>query len=272
MASKRMTSEKYLEAIDQELNSVFVLHERPMTRFPMHSHLKGQLTYVQGGMAYIFIGGSKEGLTYVIPARHFIWVPGGVAHYILSRSPDAAIRTLYLPSRGDKKHPFFNKVGIYPINRLIYEMLLYTEKWRGVLHPGDSGFSFVMSLKDILPDQGNQTLPIVLPTSTNGRLQPIIQYLRSNIAQRLSMAGVGREFGISERSLARLFKTHLDLSFLQFLKQMRLVVAVEMILQTDMTLSQIAYAVGYGSLAAFSSTFYQVCGMRPSEFANRVNK
>ena len=271
MATSIMTSEEYLELIDRQPNTIYVLHEKPMTRFDMHSHVyKGQLTYVQGGVAYIFIGGGKEGQTYVIPARHFIWVPAGVQHYIQSRSEDAAIRTLYLPAQGDVNHLFYNKVGIYPINTLIYEMLLYTEKWRGVLEPGEQGFSFVMSLKDIIPDQANKTLPIILPTSRHPRLQPVIQYMRSNIAQPLSLSGVGKEFGISDRSLARLFKSHLDLSFLQFLKQMRLVVAVEMILQTDMSLSEIAYAIGYGSLAAFSSTFYQVCGMRPSEFERRV--
>lgn len=259
-------SDKYLELIDAQPRSIYVLHEKAERKWPQHQHNKAQLTYVQGGIAYIFIGSN----TYVIPARHFIWVPKGLEHYILARHPSSSIRTLYFPSRGDNAHPFYNKLGIHPINKLVYEMIIHTEKWAGNIQPGDTAFSFLKAIKDLLPELGTRTQPLAMPTSTNSRLQPIIQYLRANQSQPLTLESVGREFGMSQRSLTRLFKSNLEISFLQYLKRVRMVAAIEMILQTDMHLSQIAYATGYSSLAAFSTTFYQLANMRPSEFARRV--
>lgn len=46
-----------------------------------------------------------------------------------------------------------------------------------------------------------------------------------------------------------------------------MVKAVEMMLQTELTLSEIAYRTGYQSIAAFSNTFYQLTNVRPSQFA-----
>ncbi len=261
-----ISSDKYLDLIDADPRSIYVLHEKAERKWPLHHHIKGQLTYVQGGLAYIFIGR----YTYVIPARHFVWIPKGLDHYIQARHSSSSIRTLYFPSKGDNTHPFYNKLGIHPINSLVYEMIIYTEKWAGNIRPRDTAFSFLKAIKDILPELGTRTQPITIPTSSHPRLHPIIQYLRANIAQSLTLGSVGREFGMSQRTLARLFKSNLDISFLQYLQRLRMVTAVEMILQTDMQLSQIAYAIGYGSLAAFSTTFYQLCNIRPSEFARRV--
>ncbi len=261
-----ISPEIHLKKIDKQPAAIYVLHERAERSFPMHSHRKGQLSYVQGGIAYLFMGSQS----YVIPGRHFLWLPGGVEHYVQARQPSSQMRTLYFPPQRDRKHPFYSKVGIYPINDLLYQMIVYTEKWGGDILPKAPAFSFLKAIKDILPDFTSGTLPFMLPTTQNTRLRPIVLYLRNNVAQALTLGSVSREFGLSERSLSRLFKAELDISFLQYLQQVRMLSAVEMILQTDMTLSQIAYEVGYGSLAAFSSTFQQLYHIRPSEFERRV--
>jgi transcriptional regulator GlxA family with amidase domain len=46
--------------------------------------------------------------------------------------------------------------------------------------------------------------------------------------------------------------------------------AVEMMLQTSLTLSEIAYETGYQSISAFSNTFYQLTKTRPSQFAQSI--
>ncbi|WP_342648715.1 helix-turn-helix domain-containing protein [Mucilaginibacter sp. CSA2-8R] len=60
------------------------------------------------------------------------------------------------------------------------------------------------------------------------------------------------------------------MSFLQHLKPLRVVRAAEMMLQTRLTLSQIAYATDYNSLSAFSNTFYQTTLTWQSDFAGTI--
>nr|AGU12351.1 Helix-turn-helix domain [uncultured organism] len=255
--------EESLKLIDKHPDSVYVLHEKIERKFSVHHHKKGQLTYVQGGIAYVHI----EENTYVIPARHYIWIPAKLNHSLQVNYTATAIRNLYFYSTNDADNSFYERMGIYPVNTLLHEMIVFTEQWNGDIKPTDQAFSFVKAIKTILPQLGAQHLPIVLPTTTNERLRPVLFYLRDNVAESLSLRNVSEHFGFSERTLSRLFQSTLSISFLQYLKQMRMVKAVELMLQTDLTLSQIAFATGYNSLSAFSNTFYQLTQMRPSDFA-----
>lgn len=263
---EHLTTVQYLVEIDKNPDSVYVLHERSERRFPVHQHSKGQLTYVEGGIAYVHI----DGKSYVIPARHFVWIPKGVNHFLQVRHQATAIRTLYFYTAGDDSDSFYNKLGIYPISNLLHEMIIYTGQWHGHIDAQNQHFTFLQALKKLLPQPGTHHLPIVLPTTQNERLRPVLQYLITHISHALTLHSVSKHFGISERTLSRLFQQMLSISFLQYLKQLRMVKAVELMLQTDLTLSQIAFATGYASLSAFSNTFYQLTHIRPSSFSSSI--
>ena len=249
-----LTTQDHLLQIDKQPRSVYVLHEKSERRFPVHKHVKGQLTYVEGGIAYVHIKDS----TYVIPARHYIWIPKDLEHFLQVRYSMTAIRTLYFYTYDDKHNPFYSRMGIYPVTNLLQEMLLYAERWNGHILPSNKDYAFLSAIKNILPQLSTQALPIVLPTSTNERIQPILQYLNTHVDEPLTLSGVSKLFGFSERTLSRLFQANMNISFLQYLKQLRVVKAVGMMLQKDVTLSEIAYNTGYGSLSAFSNAFYQI--------------
>ncbi len=261
-----LTTEQYLRQIDEQSESVYVLHEKSERRFPVHQHNKGQITYVEGGIAYVHIGAN----TYVIPARHYIWIPAGTDHFIQAGHTATAIRSVYFYTYDDHLNDFYTQMGIYPVTNLLHEMMLYAGQWRGFIKPGSTAFTFLQALKNILPNLGAQHLPIVLPTTQNERLRPVLKYLSVHFASPLTLHSVSEKFGLSERTLSRLFQSILSISFLQYLKQLRMVRAVEMMLQTRLTLSQIAYATGYNSLSAFSNTFYQTTLTRPSDFAATI--
>jgi transcriptional regulator GlxA family with amidase domain len=70
--------------------------------------------------------------------------------------------------------------------------------------------------------------------------------------------------------LSRLFQETMKISFLQYFKLLRMVKAIEMMLQTDKSMSEIAYTLGYNNLSAFSNIFYQLTRTRPSEFAKQL--
>lgn len=51
-----------------------------------------------------------------------------------------------------------------------------------------------------------------------------------------------------------------------------MVKAFEMMLQTECSLSEFAYSIGYQSFSAFSNTFYQFTNFRPSNFKYHKNQ
>jgi transcriptional regulator GlxA family with amidase domain len=116
-----------------------------------------------------------------------------------------------------------------------------------------------------------ESFPIALPTTTNTKLRPIILYMAQNFGQPITLENIAARFSMGERTLSRLFQSTINISFLQYLKLLRIVRAIEMILQDNLSTTEIAYQTGYNSLAAFSKAFFQVTNIRPSDF-NRQNR
>lgn len=252
----------FIENINQEPQAVCVLHEKLEETFPFHTHQKGQLTYVEGGLAYL----NTRDKAYFLPARHYVWIPAGLEHFVQQKSSPHIVRNIYFPVGEDAENDFFNRMGIYPVNLLLLEMIRFTESWKGTIKPGNFQSQFLNTMKCLLPEVSTYPLPVVLPTTENERLEPIIKYMQQHLSQPLTLPQVAEQFGFSERSFSRLFQQNIGISFLQYLKLSRIIRAMENLLQTNKSISEIAYEVGYNSISAFSNTFYQLIHVRPTEF------
>lgn len=251
-----------LPDIDKQPQSVFVMHEKSEKLIPLHTHKKGQLSYVEGGIAYI----TTHNKTYIVPARHYFWIPKSMPHILRIGHSATVLRSLYFYATDDKDHPFYDKLGIYPANELLIQMINYTEKWDGShINSKSYNFEFLMSLKKLLPQLNNKALPIILPITDDERMQQILKYLEKNISEPISLSALSARFSISERSMSRLFQSHLHISFLQYFKTLRMVKAIEMILKTKKPISDIAFLVGYDSIGSFSNAFYLFTHSRPSD-------
>lgn len=104
-----------------------------------------------------------------------------------------------------------------------------------------------------------------MPTTEDERLGKIIKYLEKSLDEDHTLKTVGAKFNLSERSLSRLFQSNLRVSFLQYLKTLRIIKAFELLLKTNKSVSEIAYSVGYDTVGAFSNSFYLYTRMRPTD-------
>ncbi|PRZ27813.1 helix-turn-helix domain-containing protein [Flavobacterium granuli] len=258
----------FLEKVNQYPKTTFVFHSKIEERLLMHSHNKHQLTYVEGGAVYL----KTKDNSYFLPARHFVWIPAGMEHFIELKTSISMIRNIYIPPPILNSNTFFSKMGIYPAPNLILEMILFTENWSGnIFEKEKNKYQYIRTLGNVIGDMSKNPLPVVLPTTTNERLSPILAHIHQNLNQPLLLKNTAILFGFSSRSLSRLFRTDLDISFLQYVKLTRIIRSMEKLLQTEMSISEIAYASGYNSPATFSNTFYNLVKTRPVDFrkANR---
>lgn len=252
-----------LPEIEKQKDSVFVMHEKSEKLIPLHKHSKGQLSYVEGGIAYITI----ENRTYVVPAKHYFWIPKSVYHILRIGYSATVLRSLYYYAHDDATDPFYGKLGIYPASELLIQMINYTERWDGRhVTRKDDNFEFLVALKNILPRFNNKSLPIILPVTDNDQMQRIIKYLEKNISERLTLNEVSSRFNMSERTLSRLFQSTLQMTFLQYVKTIRMVKAIEMLLKTQKPVGDIAFDVGYITISSFSDAFHEFTHARPSDF------
>jgi AraC-like DNA-binding protein len=150
-------------------------------------------------------------------------------------------------------------------------MILFTSTWDGHIDRGDkSKYFFAMAIRAILPDMDtrNALLKYTLPVPKDERLSKIESHIRSHLTEPISIGQLAERFGMSTRTLSRLFMQDLGMSYIQFLRAIRMITAFELLVENKHTIKEIAYKLGYSSVPTFSNVFYQGTGIRPTQYMN----
>lgn len=108
----------------------------------------------------------------------------------------------------------------------------------------------------IRTDQDTQRLSI--PTRIGVRhpkLSQVIQMMESNIEDPISPADLAERVGMSTRQLERLFRRYLNRSPKRYYMELRLQKARNLLMQTDMSVINVALACGFASPSHFSKCY-----------------
>ena len=108
----------------------------------------------------------------------------------------------------------------------------------------------------IRTDQDTQRLSI--PTRIgvrHPRLSTVIQIMETNIEEPKSPATLAKDVGMSTRQLERLFRRYLNRSPKRYYMELRLQKARNLLMQTDMSVINVALACGFASPSHFSKCY-----------------
>ena len=101
-------------------------------------------------------------------------------------------------------------------------------------------------------------------------MQKVMQIIKEKISHRdLNVEMLADAIGISRVHLHRKIKEITGLSARDYLKNIRMKQASLLLTDRRLTISEIAYAVGYSNPAHFSASFKAFYGVSPSEYAGR---
>ena len=76
--------------------------------------------------------------------------------------------------------------------------------------------------------------------------------------------GLATRLGLGERQLRRLFRTHLGASPIAVAQTRRILLAKQLVHETRLPMTEIAFAAGFGSIRRFNETFQALYGRPPS--------
>lgn len=108
----------------------------------------------------------------------------------------------------------------------------------------------------IRTDQDTQRLSV--PTRIGVRhpkLSQVIQKMEQNIEEPISPSVLAKEVGMSTRQLERLFRRYLNRSPKRYYMELRLQKARNLLMQTDMSVINVALACGFASPSHFSKCY-----------------
>ena len=81
-----------------------------------------------------------------------------------------------------------------------------------------------------------------------------------------SRADLARELEVSENVLSRVINSAFSKSFRKLLNDHRVDAAKQLLRDSDMQITQIAFDIGFNSLASFNRVFKDTTGVSPTEF------
>ena len=101
-------------------------------------------------------------------------------------------------------------------------------------------------------------------TKSLGKMKLILKYIENNYMNRITIADVAGEVGLSQSHFMKYFKNTMGTSFIDYLNEYRLTMASRLLLSSDSTILDIAAETGFDNLSYFNRTFKRRFGQYSS--------
>lgn len=155
-----------------------------------------------------------------------------------------------------------------PLSQLCRELLFYL-----LLNPSTKNSdslvdTFIKTVEEAISigSQTNLQNPeLLLAKVSDSRLKKALELMLRDFSEDLTQVDIARRSGLSLRSMVRLFSAELGLTPKQTLTHLRISKAAELLAETETTVTDTAFSVGYGSLSSFIKNFQALTGQLPSE-------
>jgi AraC-like DNA-binding protein len=235
------------------------VRSRPMAAgvgIAQHMHAWAQLAYASRGVLRM----TTPDTTWMVPPSRAIWIPPYMTHEV-AIVEDAFLRTLYvdrsvIPSGLDE-------CRVVEVSGLLRETIAALDE-RGI-EPTRERLLASLALDEITR---SAPLPLAVPMPQEKRLRSLCEALLADPAGSGSLEYWAAHVGASTRTIARLFRQELGVSFSQWRQQAILARAIPLLNQ-GRPMAIVAQELGYQSQSAFSAMFRRAFGESPRAFIAR---
>lgn len=111
-----------------------------------------------------------------------------------------------------------------------------------------------------------------LEKSGEYRIAPAVRYIKENFRKKMYVSELAELCGFSEPHLRRLFKLYIGCSPAEYRSKLLSDAARDMLLKSDLNISDVAYELNFPDIYSFSQFFKRLNGMSPRDFINRRKK
>lgn len=251
------TKEQFTE-LENMASSIFAIASHSNIS-SSHSHKVGQLSVPQNGTMYLIV----DDELYIISPGRAIFIPKNTKHQVYKISKRTMIENIYFTDQYTKGLP--NTVAMIHLSELakvlIARLCQLPNSMQSLQQPQQM---LNLLLSELNEESGQNSYTVKIPH--NNELRRVFDFLVNSIDTLPSLDTCAKIINISSRTLQRMVKKELNISFILWRQQILFVKALEL-LDCEHRTSQIAYRLGYNSESAFISMFKKISGgLIPSNF------
>jgi AraC-like DNA-binding protein len=285
MRSQKGNRKIVLPAIERDPAESFVMLERRMLyeTYIRHQHGELELVLIVQGRGKRYVADSVE--EYV--EGDCCLIGSHTPHlWVRDLAWDGPVHAIVLQFRKDFLAPSFNAPELRKIERLL------ALAGRGLCIEGATRASVSAELMELFKEPiGSWRRPVALlgilgqlaesrtirPLSAprfqaepdeavDPRLEETLAFIEQHAADKFFQTEAAGRLGLSPSSFSRFFKRHMGKTFEDYVNHVRIGRACRALIETDQNVTDIAFEVGFNSLANFNRRFRRIKGMPPSEY------
>lgn len=263
----------------------FIHHPRKAFHIPVHWHDEMEIIYVKKGNITIYIQEevfhAKQGDLFFVNTGelHFMESDDMSVEYYTLLFPlaflsfqieDALETEVFLPLR-QKKLLFPCVLGDALVKKQVCKMI------QGLITVNDekeTGYPLrtrilLLELIEYLMKE-NLFLQADFGNTTDMQRE-LITYIQKHYTEKITLRMLAEEFHLSEKYVSWYFKEHFSISFMQYVLHLRMSKAKDMLVSTDLPITEVALSCGYPSVNLFIRNFKEVHGVTPLQYRKQTN-
>lgn len=230
----------------------------PGARIARHRHPLHHIVYPSTGAVSV----TTPAGTWITPANRAIWIPAGCWHEHKFHGHTNFHGVALDPARYPRGPAAPAVLAVTPLMR---ELIIACSRAR------DTDAGAHQRMLAVLHDQLQATSvaePLWIPTAVDGRLRAACALIADNLREPLTLRQIGERIGVGQRTLSRLFRDELAMTFPQWRTQVRLQHAL-VLLAERRDVTSVAAECGWATPSAFIDTYRRAFGHTPGRLAPR---
>lgn len=234
----------------------------PPRRFDYTSEREpgGQLVRCTSGELELFGHGGE----WVIPAEHMVYIPPERMFRLRARIPSGVVVSKFCHGEVRWQH---NGCWVGQVDDFAQRMTDRALKWPDPSARGDTrAAAFFVTLGDMVPDWFCNERIMWTPYAQNTAIQKVVD-LANRVGPAISLGEAAAHIGMSERTLRRHMQSELGQTWRDFIRELRMKKAMELLRKERKSIIETAFEVGFSSSSAFSHAFMEYVGKTPSAYA-----
>ncbi len=146
----------------------------------------------------------------------------------------------------------------------LMENLVHKEGFERVL--GLMEILHVLSISNDIQFINNETYSGVVYNKDTDRLAEVFKYINTSFGSDISLNDVAKKANLTPQSFCRLFKKRMNKHFMEYLNEVRISHACRYLMDTDCSISEIAYMSGFKTVSNFNKVFKENTGYCPTSY------
>lgn len=98
------------------------------------------------------------------------------------------------------------------------------------------------------------------------KVNKVYEYVFQNIQEGIKLEEASAVLNMAPSSFCRYFKKKTDITFMEYVKSVRIGIAAKLLAETDKQITKICYECGYNNLANFNHYFKKSMGKTPTDY------